>query len=294
MGQRSQIYIRINKQNGEKVLFPRYYGWNYGTRMISRARYTIEWLRQNLRYGWQLTNEEFITKLTRIMDTNFDYKDIVLGQDLIKEFEKEFSDEDFNETTFNQYNNDGQLYIDVICKYGEPDSYGHTDIEDFEVKYALVDSDNEKILSAEEYMRWETPHTYIDEKSWKDSEYHYKDEITFTEDNIAYIEAKTSLLTPQELEEFRTYDYVKSMGIKELPTVKEWYKNEFSEDSIYEEINENARFSSLYASITWAGGDDFYDVLGVNDSIVRERIFTKMAEIYNTDYNDIYNKWVNK
>lgn len=34
MGQRSQIYVRYN----EKLLFARYFQWNYGTRMISRAR----------------------------------------------------------------------------------------------------------------------------------------------------------------------------------------------------------------------------------------------------------------
>lgn len=54
MGQRSQIYIRYNvnyvygsatdhpKTQNFKGLIARYFQWNYGERMISRARYIIE------------------------------------------------------------------------------------------------------------------------------------------------------------------------------------------------------------------------------------------------------------
>ena len=54
MGQRSQIYIRYNVNyisgsstenpttHNFKGLIARYYGWNYGERMVSRARYIIE------------------------------------------------------------------------------------------------------------------------------------------------------------------------------------------------------------------------------------------------------------
>ena len=38
MGQRSQIYVRFNKENGQSGLIANYYGWNFGERMISRAR----------------------------------------------------------------------------------------------------------------------------------------------------------------------------------------------------------------------------------------------------------------
>ena len=47
MGQRSQIFVRYQETDGTRKLVARYYGWNYGERMISRARHTIEWLKEN-------------------------------------------------------------------------------------------------------------------------------------------------------------------------------------------------------------------------------------------------------
>jgi len=43
MGQRSQIYVRYNK----KLVVTNYYQWNYGERMIRRARYGIEYIKDN-------------------------------------------------------------------------------------------------------------------------------------------------------------------------------------------------------------------------------------------------------
>jgi len=44
MGQRSQVYVRYNK----KLVVTNYYQWNYGERMISRARYGIEYIKDSL------------------------------------------------------------------------------------------------------------------------------------------------------------------------------------------------------------------------------------------------------
>ena len=41
MGQRSQIYV-IAKKNNEYYMTANYYQWNYGERMISRVRGTLE------------------------------------------------------------------------------------------------------------------------------------------------------------------------------------------------------------------------------------------------------------
>lgn len=40
MGQRSQIYVRASGQ----LIVANYYQWNYAERMISRARYGIEYI----------------------------------------------------------------------------------------------------------------------------------------------------------------------------------------------------------------------------------------------------------
>ena len=95
MGQRSQIYVRWNLANGKRMLVARYYQWNYGTRMISRARGIIEWLKESGKYvGYSSSDNE--EKLRRIMDVNFDYKDVVLGHDIINQWITYEHDEDFN------------------------------------------------------------------------------------------------------------------------------------------------------------------------------------------------------
>ena len=37
---------------------------------------------------------------------------------------------------------------------------------------------------------------------------------------------------------------------------------------------------------------DIYEVVGVGDSVIRERIFVKLAEIMEVDYDYIYNQWL--
>ena len=48
MGQRSQIYIRIKDEDGNTTLFAKYFQWNFGERMISRARYGIEYIKRGI------------------------------------------------------------------------------------------------------------------------------------------------------------------------------------------------------------------------------------------------------
>lgn len=48
MGQRSQIFVRFEKNPGEKEIVARYYKWNCGNQMISIVYHTIEWLKKHL------------------------------------------------------------------------------------------------------------------------------------------------------------------------------------------------------------------------------------------------------
>lgn len=54
MGQRSQIFVRFEKELGEKEIVARYFNWNYGERMISRVYHTIAWIKAHL----ELTNSD--------------------------------------------------------------------------------------------------------------------------------------------------------------------------------------------------------------------------------------------
>ena len=38
--------------------------------------------------------------------------------------------------------------------------------------------------------------------------------------------------------------------------------------------------------------ENIYDLLGVGDSLVRERIFEALAEIMNVEYDYIYHQWL--
>lgn len=188
MGQRSQIYIRYQKEDGINYLIARYYQWNYGERMISRCRHTLEWIKANIKYDWYFINEQ--ETLKRYLDVNFDMKSVVLGSDIIKEWD-ECSWKD--ETTFNDYvfleqaNNDGQLYINI---------------KDGVIKYAFLDSESntEHIMNARQYMSW-------DYDGWQNSEYLDDDDRRICEENFKAIEGLAELMTEEEVDEFINADY---------------------------------------------------------------------------------------
>lgn len=187
MGQRSQIYVRYNK-DGVNYLIARYYQWNYGERMISRCKHSIEWIESILKYDWYLTTET--EKLKRILDVNFDMQDIVMGQDIIKEWDEwDYKDE----TTFNDFvflqqdNNDGKLFIDI--KNGI-------------IKYAFLDYDcnTEYIMNAEQYMSWDCA-------GWMTNEYIDDEQKLICFNNIKEIAEMAQLMTQEELEDFINCDY---------------------------------------------------------------------------------------
>lgn len=198
MGQRSQIYVRYNVGE-EKKLIAKYFGWNYGERMISRARWGIELIledvnvKKNTAYQYECQEK----RLSRIFDVNFDLHDIAISCDIIKEWEEQFPDEDFNEYVFEmQHCNDGKLLID-ICENA--------------IKYAFLNNESlDVVMDGEEYMRWDSP----DGEDWKENAYLSQNEIKTCEKNIQYISNHAVLMTTEEVEEFVTYDYRKQEKAK--------------------------------------------------------------------------------
>ena len=74
-------------------------------------------------------------------------------------------------------------------------------------------------------------------------------------------------------------------------TLREYYTNEFPGDELGQEINPTGTFSGLLLRVFT--GQSVYDYIGVEDSIVRERLFEKLAEDAHTDYQSIYYTWLN-
>ena len=78
--------------------------------------------------------------------------------------------------------------------------------------------------------------------------------------------------------------------INENSKIKEWYLKEYSTDNLGEEIKDDITFYDIFYALD--NYKDIYEVIGVGDSIIRERIFGKLAEIMKVDYNYIYNQWL--
>lgn len=73
-------------------------------------------------------------------------------------------------------------------------------------------------------------------------------------------------------------------------TIKEWYKNNFIDDELKDYLNDGVTFNDLYKAIY--RGKDIYSLIGVSDSLIRERLFLKLADISDSGYSIIYDLWI--
>ena len=72
--------------------------------------------------------------------------------------------------------------------------------------------------------------------------------------------------------------------------VRDWYIENYPDDELGTDIREGLSFYDLYETL-----DNYmnvYTVLGVDDSIVRERVFDKLSELMGVDYDYIYQQWL--
>lgn len=176
MGQRSQIYVVYKNHAGDNLINATYFQWNYGERMISRARYTMEWIKAQV-FGtgnlWYVAH-----KLRYIESVNFDYKDVVIGTDLVEEW-KEFGDS-FNASLkdyiFHADNNDGCLFIDARKEH--------------DIKYAFTTDNifNSPSMGPEAYLKWDSTPTKIKE-------------LKSNKANVRWITHNAKLMKKKELKE---------------------------------------------------------------------------------------------
>lgn len=78
--------------------------------------------------------------------------------------------------------------------------------------------------------------------------------------------------------------------------IKYWYQDNFPDDELGEELRYDITFQDcwdfLEDSSQFDFDGDFYDWIGVGDSVVRERIFEELAELMDVDYDVVYNMWL--
>jgi hypothetical protein len=75
-----------------------------------------------------------------------------------------------------------------------------------------------------------------------------------------------------------------------MKTIKEFYLSNYPTDELGNEIHTKATFIGLFEVLDTY--KDVYEYIGVHDSIIRERIFEKLANEMGIDYNEIYNQWL--
>lgn len=111
--------------------------------------------------------------------------------------------------------------------------------------------------------------------------------------NLEWEEAEPEYQADEELDMKKTQQFLDESKDKvDLSlNLKEWYKEAYPDDDIYEEIIDTVTFQDVQDALN--KGDNVYDVMGAHDSIVRERVFEKLSQLRNVDYDVIYNAWLN-
>lgn len=77
--------------------------------------------------------------------------------------------------------------------------------------------------------------------------------------------------------------------------IKDWYKKNFKTDELGDELNPNTTFDDLFSAIL--NGVNVYSAMGVHDSVVRERLFSKLSKTrgrYENYAYELYMKYGDK
>lgn len=72
--------------------------------------------------------------------------------------------------------------------------------------------------------------------------------------------------------------------------VKEWYVSKYPDDDMGEDIDPELSFYGIFDALD--NYEDIYEVIGVGDSIIRERIFSELADRMGVDYDYVYDQWL--
>lgn len=74
--------------------------------------------------------------------------------------------------------------------------------------------------------------------------------------------------------------------------VKDNYVQDFPTDDLGKEINENLNYLQVFNGLL--SGDDIYEMMGVEDSLIRERVLRMLAYLMEMNYQIIYYLWLNE
>ena len=80
------------------------------------------------------------------------------------------------------------------------------------------------------------------------------------------------------------------MKITETTKLREYYCSVYPTDGLGAEIDGSVTFYYLFNALDRYR--DVYDVIGVGDSIIRERLFDALAELMEVLYKEVYDQWL--
>ena len=73
-------------------------------------------------------------------------------------------------------------------------------------------------------------------------------------------------------------------------TIREYYLENYPTDELGVSLNVTPTFAGLLNQLIVGG--DIYQYIGVSDSIIRERLFERLAEELEVSYDYVYNLWL--
>lgn len=73
-------------------------------------------------------------------------------------------------------------------------------------------------------------------------------------------------------------------------SIRDWYTQAFPDDELGYIIDPDATFADAVKFMAYGG--EVYEYLGVVDSLVREKVFSKIAAITGVEYEDVYDLWL--
>ena len=73
-------------------------------------------------------------------------------------------------------------------------------------------------------------------------------------------------------------------------TIREFYLETYPTDDLGLELRATPTFAGLLNQLIVGG--DVYQYIGVGDSLIRERLFERLAEELNVKYDYVYNLWL--
>ena len=74
--------------------------------------------------------------------------------------------------------------------------------------------------------------------------------------------------------------------------VKDDYVQDYPTDDLGKEINENLNYLQLFNGLL--NGEDIYEMMDIEDSLIRERVLERLAYLMGIDYQIIYYLWLNE